>query len=76
MIKDKPMETISVEILNPKAKQLLQDLADLKLISIKPKLTLSSLLENMRNQSDSAPSLDEITAEVEKVRQARYAQKA
>jgi len=32
------METISIEILNPKAKRLLQDLADLKLITIKIKI--------------------------------------
>jgi hypothetical protein len=76
MIKDKLMETISVEILNPKAKQLLLDLADLKLITLKPKLTLTGLLENMRNNSESVPSLDEITAEVEKVRLARNAKKA
>ncbi|GAB3557865.1 hypothetical protein [Spirosoma fluminis] len=30
------METYSVEILNPKATKLLQDLADLELITIKP----------------------------------------
>jgi hypothetical protein len=76
MIKNKLMETISVEILNPKAKQLLKDLADLKLITIKPKLTLTALLKNLRKNSESAPSLDEITAEVVKVRQARYAKKA
>ena len=70
------METISIEILNPKAKQLLKDLADLKLITIKPKHTLNSLLENLRKNSESAPSLDEITAEVEKVRHARNAKKA
>jgi len=70
------METISVEILNPKAKQLLKDLADLKLITLKPKLTITALLENLRKNSESAPSLDEITAEVEKVRQTRNAKKA
>ena len=65
------METITIEILNPKAKQLLQDLADLNLISIKPKMTLNDLLENMRKDADRAPSLEEITAEVEHVRKAR-----
>lgn len=70
------METISIEILNPKAKQLLKDLADLNLITIKPKLTLTGVLENLRNNSESVPSFDEITAEVEKVRQARSVKKA
>jgi hypothetical protein len=70
------METISIEILNPKAKRLLQDLADLKLITIKSKSTLKELLEKLRQDSDQAPSLDEITAEVEQVRKARNAKKA
>jgi len=70
------METISIEILNPKAKRLLQDLADLKLITIKSKSTLKELLEKLRQDSDQAPSLDEITAEVEQVRKARNTKKA
>lgn len=70
------METLSIEILNPKAKRLLQDLADLKLITIKSKSTLKDLLEKLRQDSDQAPSLDEITAEVEQVRKARNAKKA
>ena len=70
------METISIEILNPKARQLLQDLADLNLITIKPKPTLKSLLEKMRQDSDQILSLDEIASEVEEVRKARNAKKA
>ncbi len=70
------METISIEILNPKARQLLQDLADLNLITIKPKPTLKSLLEKMRQDSDQIPSLEEIASEVKQVRQARNAEKA
>ncbi|MFZ4549338.1 MAG: hypothetical protein ACOYN4_17970, partial [Bacteroidales bacterium] len=70
------METISIEILNPKAMQLLQDLADLNLITIKPKPTLKSLLEKMRQDSDQIPSLEEIASEVKQVRQARNAEKA
>ncbi|MEI8202473.1 MAG: hypothetical protein WCH34_05645 [Bacteroidota bacterium] len=69
------METISIEIINPKAKQLLKNLADLNLISIKPKLTFKELLEKLRKNSDIAPSLEEITNEVEQVRKARYAKK-
>ncbi len=70
------METISIEILNPKARQLLQDLADLKLINIKPKPTFKSLLGKLRQDSDQVPSLEEITLEVKEVRQARNAKKA
>jgi hypothetical protein len=69
------METIRVDILNPKAKSLLKDLADLDLIRIKKdkvKSGFKELLDNLRINSDDAPSLDEITAEVESVRKARY----
>ena len=72
---DKVMETIRVDILNPKAKSLLKDLADLDLIRIKKDKVQSEfkeLLDNLRTNSDDAPSLDEITAEVESVRKARY----
>ena len=69
------METIRVVILNPKAKSLLKDLADLDLIRIKKDKTKSEfkeLLDNLRTNSDDTPSLDEITAEVESVRKVRY----
>jgi hypothetical protein len=69
------METIRIEILNPKANQLLKDLADLNLIKIQPKLTISEVLENTRQNAEYVPNLDEITAEVEEVRQARYGKK-
>jgi hypothetical protein len=72
---DKVMETIRVDILNPKAKSLLKDLADLDLIRIKKDKVQSEfkeLLDNLRTNSDNALSLDEITAEVESVRKARY----
>ena len=69
------METIRIDILNPKAKSLLKDLADLDLIRIKKdkiKSEFKELLDNLRANSDNAPSLDEITSEVESVRKARY----
>jgi len=69
------METIRIEILNPKANQLLQDLADLNLIKIQPKLTIREALEKTRRNAEYVPKLDEITAEVEEVRQARYGKK-
>ena len=70
------METISVQINNPKAKQLLKDLAKLNLITIKPQLTLQSILDSMRKNSIDIPFIDEITAEVEQVRKERYAKKS
>ncbi len=69
------METIKIDILNPKVKSLLQDLADLKLIRIqkeKVRTEFQELLDKLRMKSSEAPSLDEITKEVETVRKARY----
>ena len=69
------METIRVDILNPKAKALLKDLANLDLIRIRKENsenTFSEVLKKFRSKSDEAPSLEEITKEVEAVRKARY----
>jgi len=69
------METIRIDIINPKAKSILKDLADLDLIRIKKekvKSEFKELLDRLRIDSDDTPSLDEITAEVEAVRKARY----
>lgn len=72
------METIRIEILNPKAKSILKGLADLNLITIKKEKKQSEfldLLTDLRINSDFAPSLDEITDEVESVRKKRYENK-
>lgn len=69
------MESIRIEILNPKAKRLLKNLADMDLIRIKKdksKSEFSDLLKRLRNNTDKTPSLEEITKEVESVRKARY----
>ncbi len=69
------METVRIDILNPKVKSLLKDLADLDLIRIrkdKVKSDFKELLDKFRINSDNAPSLEEITAEVESFRKARY----
>jgi hypothetical protein len=69
------METIKVDILNPKAKTILKNLADLNLIRIKRskvKSELKDLLTRLRINQGEIPSLDDITAEVELVRKARY----
>jgi len=62
------METIRVEIINPKARKLLNDLADMNLINIQLQDSFSELLSKFRNSEQQAPSLEEITAEVEAVR--------
>jgi len=69
------METIQIDILNPKAKKLLRNLADLNLIKInKPKTRsdFSALVQKLRSKSDDDISFEEITKEVEQVRKSRY----
>ena len=70
------MKTYQIDLLNPKAARLLQDLADLKLISIKEtkKQDFIDVVTKLRKKASSnVPSLDEITKEVEMVRAERYA---
>ncbi len=68
------MTTIQVDIINPKAAKLLRDLEELNLISIrKPgKSNFLTVLERLRSKEKSAPSLKQITKEVEAVRMKRY----
>ena len=68
------MNTIQVNILNPKADIILKDMEKQNLIAIqKPsKSTLQSVLNNLRSKAKTAPSLKEITKEVELVRAKRY----
>jgi hypothetical protein len=69
------MDTLSIEILNPKAKKLLQDLADMNLIAIKGDADngFTDTLARLRSKAGDTITLDEITAEVELVRSKRYA---
>ena len=69
------MNTMRIDILNPKAAKLLKDLADLNLIAIQDtsKNGFASVLKKLRSKAKSAPTLDEITKEVELVRSKRYA---
>ena len=69
------MNTMRIDILNPKAARLLKDLADLNLIAIQDtsKNGFASVLKKLRSKAKSAPTLDEITTEVELVRSKRYA---
>lgn len=69
------MDSIRIEILNPKAKSLIKNLAEMKLIRIRKdnyNPGLSDLLKKLRKNSDEAISLEEITREVDVVRKARY----
>jgi hypothetical protein len=69
------MNTIQVNILNPKAEVILKDMVKKNWITIqKPsKSTFQSVLNNLRSKAKTAPSLKEITKEVELVRAKRYA---
>ncbi|CAN5444749.1 hypothetical protein BH23BAC3_BH23BAC3_34350 [soil metagenome] len=67
------METIKVDILNPKARKLLNDLADLDLIAIRKssKIDFSEVVKKLRATSENALTENEIAQEVEAVRSAR-----
>lgn len=65
-----------VDILNPKAGKLLQDLADLNLISIKETKDdgFITIVHKLRAKAaKNPPTLADITKEVESVRAKRYA---
>ena len=69
------METIKIDIVNPKAKRLLKELEELNLIKIKDEKEqsdLQELLRKLRNQNQNNFSLEDITAEVEAERKSRY----
>ncbi|MGC4128662.1 MAG: hypothetical protein QM564_03715 [Bergeyella sp.] len=65
---------IRINILNPKVLKLLKNLAELDLISIKEESHkgFADVLKKLSSNADSAPSLEDITEEVEKVRTKRY----
>lgn len=68
------METIIIDILNPKALKLLNNIADLNLIRIKSSDNdLSQLIKKIRSNAKEEISLEEITKEVETVRPSRNA---
>lgn len=69
------MESIKIDILNPKALKIIRELADLDLIKIKSESIESDflgILKKLRSKSNETPSHKEITKEVEMVRKARY----
>ena len=72
------METLRIEIVNPKAKKIIKDLADLNLISIRhqdPAKSFEALLNRLRTKGKDI-SLSDISKEVELVRSKRYGKKS
>ncbi len=70
------MDTIEIDILNPKAAKLLENLEDLKLISIRKQSDdgFLTLINKFRAKAkNNSPTLADITKEVELVRSKRYA---
>ena len=68
------MKTLQVEILNPKARKLLDDLVQLNLIKIKENKgnDFSDLLKKLRPKGSDQLTPEEIINEVELVRKSRY----
>ena len=73
------MVTYQVDILNPKADRLSKDLADMNLIAIKQTDNdgFMQVIERLRLKAErlGAPTMEEITKEVELVRADRYARR-
>jgi hypothetical protein len=71
------MQALKIEILNPKALQLIEGMENLNLIKVsdEPVSKLKNYLTKMRRNAASAPSLEEITSIVEEVGKDRYAKK-
>ncbi len=70
------MDIYQIEIIDPKAKKLLDDLANMNLITfqpLEPKKLFRKLLDKLRSAGGDAPTLEEITKEVEAVRSERFA---
>jgi len=68
------MEKIKIDILNPKVNALLENLVnlDFRIRKEESEDDFTDLLNNFRNNAEDAPSLEEITKEVEAVRKCRY----
>ena len=66
------MTSIQVDILDPKAKKLLKELEDLKLIAIKKPSGFIDTVSRLRKKAKKVPSSDQIIKEVELVRSKRY----
>jgi len=71
------MEALKIEILNPKALQLIKGMQDLNLIKVseEPVSKMKAYLKKMRSNASKAPSLEEIAKIVNNVRAERYGKK-
>ena len=71
------MGAIKIEILNPKALQLIKGMQDLNLIKVsdEPSSTIHAYLKKMRKKAGSAPSAEDIAKIVNEVRAKRDAKK-
>ncbi|WP_151088944.1 hypothetical protein [Hymenobacter baengnokdamensis] len=72
------MTMYQVNILNPKATKLLQDLADLELITLAeiPADPFQAAIDGLRQRAAAAPPiLTDISKEIETVRAKRYARR-
>ena len=70
------MRQLTINILNPKAEQQLQNLEAQQLITIeKPNQRLKELFDAWWKSEQEDPTLDEIQEVVEEVRAERYARK-
>lgn len=70
------MTVIRIELIEPRARALLEELVKLNLIRIQPieepQKALTAVITKLRAKQEDAPDLDEITKEVETVRKERY----
>ncbi len=66
------MRTYSIDVIDPNAETMLSALAKMNLIKIKAKSEFLTLLNRFRAKEKTAPSLEEITKEVEEVRSESY----
>jgi hypothetical protein len=65
------METLTINILNPKMESILKEFESLKLISILPnsKEKFKFVLSKIRSKSDNTITLEEIQKEVDMIRE-------
>jgi hypothetical protein len=70
------METLRIEILDPKALQLIKGMQDLNLIKVSndPVAKLEAYLKKSRRNASSAPDEEDISKIVKDVRKKRYAE--
>lgn len=68
------MELLKIEILNPKALQLINGMQDLQLIRVydEPNSRLKDYLQEMRGQAEGAPDEAQIGEIVEEVRRENH----